>query len=263
MLSSDTKHGRYLLFLDILGFTELVSTSSAEEIYAVVDDALQAFSRWEELNQLFRTIYFSDTFIFYQYPKGYGDWAFLDAYAVGGMVFSALLARHIPARGAIAFGEFEVREDSSRKHQVYFGRAFVEAYRAEKKENWIGISILRSAWEHFDRANPGAINAFAQEGAWLRRRDDILLLNPFIKLRAWYPSVLIGEVDRPYKNWGAPEFPNDLMALAFIDGEAKKYADAGDFTGKVAAKYHATVAVLRRVMGREMYDWALSASTEL
>ncbi|MDD0995087.1 hypothetical protein M5G20_04290 [Pseudomonas sp. TNT2022 ID1044] len=90
--------GRYLLFLDILGFSELVKTKSVQEVYAVVDNALQAFGRWEELNALFKTIYFSDTFVFYQDPKGYGDWAFLDVYAIGGMVLSALLAAGIPAR---------------------------------------------------------------------------------------------------------------------------------------------------------------------
>lgn len=150
--------GRYLLFLDILGFSELVETKSVKEVYAVVDNALQAFGRWEELNALFKTIYFSDTFVFYQDPKGYGDWAFLDIYAIGGMVLSALLAAGIPARGAISFGEFEVELDSSGRHQVYFGKALIEAYQAEQKEKWIGITILPSAWEAYDAANPGMID---------------------------------------------------------------------------------------------------------
>ncbi|MBP6058889.1 MAG: hypothetical protein KA524_10850 [Nitrosomonas sp.] len=126
---------RYLLFLDILGFSELVETQSVEEIYAVIDDALNAFGRWEELNGLFKTIYFSDTFIFYQEPKGYGNWAFLDVYAIGGMVLSALLAKGIPARGAISFGEFEVKLDATGRHQVYFGKALIEAYKAEQRES--------------------------------------------------------------------------------------------------------------------------------
>src|SRR5687768_10442649 len=112
--NSSLREGRYLLFLDILGFSELVESKSAQEIYEVIDRALGAFDRWEELNGLFRTIYFSDTFLFYQVPKGYGSAAFLDVYAIGGMLLSALLAAGIPARGAISFGEFEV--DASRRH---------------------------------------------------------------------------------------------------------------------------------------------------
>src|SRR5271166_4604568 len=134
-------HGRYLLFLDILGFTDLVQQRGAAEIYKIIDDALQAFSRWEEANKLFKTLYFSDTFVFYQEPKGYGDWAFLDVYAIGGMVLSALLSKGIPARGSITFGEFEVQADSTARHQIYFGRALIEAYKSEQRENWIGITI--------------------------------------------------------------------------------------------------------------------------
>lgn len=91
MKSIDINQGRYLLFLDILGFSELVETKGTEEISAVIESALKAFGRWEELNGSFKTIYFSDTFLFYQEPKGYGGWAFLDVYAIGGMVLSTLL----------------------------------------------------------------------------------------------------------------------------------------------------------------------------
>lgn len=71
---TDLHQGRYVLFPDILGFTELVESRGAEEVYETINKALAAFGRWEELNRLFRTIYFADTFIFYQDPKGYGDW---------------------------------------------------------------------------------------------------------------------------------------------------------------------------------------------
>jgi hypothetical protein len=52
--------GRCLLFLDVLGFSELIESRGAQEVYDVINEALQAFGRWEELNKLFRTIYFSD-----------------------------------------------------------------------------------------------------------------------------------------------------------------------------------------------------------
>jgi hypothetical protein len=253
-------HGRYLLFLDILGFSELVESKSAEEIYAVIDDALSAFGRWEELNGLFKTIYFSDTFIFYQEPKGYRDWAFLDIYAIGGMVLSALLARGIPARGAISFGEFEVKLNASGRHQVYFGKALIEAYKAEHREKWLGITILPSAWRPYDAHNPKTIDAFANERVWLKRDDEVLLLNPFIKLRIWYLSAIIGEVDRPYSKWDAPEFPNDILGFKFIRDQAEKYAARNDFTSSTAIKYHSTERFFRSVLGSELYNWGVDAS---
>lgn len=60
-MSNSLNEGRYLLFLDILGFSDLVENRPTKEIYDVVDSALKAFGRWEELNGLFKTIYFSDS----------------------------------------------------------------------------------------------------------------------------------------------------------------------------------------------------------
>lgn len=260
MKSIDISQGRYLLFLDILGFSELVETKGTEEIYAVIDSALEAFGRWEELNGLFKTIYFSDTFLFYQEPKGYGGWAFLDVYAIGGMVLSALLAAGIPARGAISFGEFEVQLDSTGRHSVYFGKALIEAYKAEQREKWIGITVLPSAWELYEAEQPGVVDSFAMEKVWSKRDDGVLLLNPFIKLRSWYSSYLMGEVDKPYSKWNEPVFPNDILGFKFLREEAAKYALKNDFTSPAAIKYHTTIRFLQTILGEDLYQWGADAS---
>lgn len=54
--TTDLSQGRYLLFLDVLGFSEFVETKSTQEIYAIIDNALKSFERWEELNGLFKSI---------------------------------------------------------------------------------------------------------------------------------------------------------------------------------------------------------------
>ncbi|WP_211090048.1 hypothetical protein [Aeromonas hydrophila] len=260
MTNSDLCEGRYLLFLDILGFSELVETKGVEEIYATIENALNAFGRWEEMNGFFKTIYFSDTFLFYQEEKGYYDSAFLDIYAIGGMVLSALLAAGIPARGAISFGEFEVNFDSKKRHQVYFGKALIEAYKAEQREKWIGISILPSAWKPYEAKNPDTIEAFAREKVWLKRDDDVLLLNPFIKLKGWYTSYLIGEIDKPYSKWDAPEFANDILGLKFLRDKAVSYSAKNDFTSPAAIKYLVTIRFLETILGKELYLWGEKAS---
>ncbi len=252
----DLENGRYLLYLDILGFSALVEDKSSEEVYNIIDSALNAFSRWEELNRQFKTIYFSDTFLFYQDPKGYGDWAFLDVYGIGAMLLSALLAQGIPARGSIVYGEFEVQNDSQNKHQLYFGKALIEAYKAEKKEQWIGITIQPTAWVPYEAYNPGIIKTFESEHVWKQRYDDVLLLNPFVKLRGWHEYDLIGEVDKPYLEWDEPEFPNDIHGFRFLVDSASKHSQAGNFSGRKAIKYHATIAFLKEVMGAEMFEWA-------
>ena len=256
MDGTSLENGRYLLFLDILGFSALVEQETPETFYSIINDALYSFSRWERLNQQFKTIYFSDTFLFYQESKGYGDWAYLDVYGIGAMLLSALLAKGIPARGSIVFGEFEVKNDSRDQHQLYFGKALIEAYKAERKEQWIGITILPSAWQPYESNNQGNVKAFESERVWKRRSDDVLLLNPFIKLKGWYSYDLIGEVDKPYMKWDQPEFPNDILGFRYLVDSASEYARKGDFSGREAVKYHATVAFLREIMGAEMFAWA-------
>jgi hypothetical protein len=260
MPTRDIRSGRYLLFLDILGFTDLVETKGIEQIYRKVNDVLAEFSRWERLNGDFRTIYFSDTFIFYQQPKGYGDWAFLDIYAIGAMILSALLAKGIPARGTISFGQFEVQADETEKHQLYFGEALVEAYRAEMKENWIGITILESAWSLYDQSTKGNIDLFAKEAAWIKRKDNVLLLNPFTSLFEGYIMFLCGEFDRDDYATYSWQLANDVQALKFLVQTARNFVKEGDFSGKVAMKYHSTVAFLKAVLGDARYQWALDLS---
>ena len=259
---ADERQGRYLLFLDILGFSKLVKQRGRDEVLQTIHEALDVFGRWEQLNGLFKTIYLSDTFLFYQEPRGYGDWAFLDVYGIAALIHTALLSKRIPTRGAISFGEFEVYERDGGGQQVYFGRALIEAHEAEQRENWIGITILPSAWKRFDAADPRNIGAFENEKVWLKRSDDVLLLNPFIKLRGWYLDDLIGGINYPYEEWDQPDFPNEILAFAFLRDEAKKFAEAGDFTSKVASKYHVTQAFLSQVFGPELFAWAnrISAS---
>lgn len=260
LTTADLRQGRYLLLLDILGFSELVKQRGRDEVLRVINQALGVFGRWVSLNKQFKTIYFSDTFLFYQVPKGYGQWAFLDVYGIGALILTSLLAKGIPARGAISFGDFDVFDRVGNEHQVYFGRALIEAHEAEQRENWVGITILPSAWRPFEADDNGIVRTFEYEKVWLRRADDVLLLNPFIKLAGWYPYDLIGEIDCPYEDWDPPDFPSEILAFRFLRDTAKAFAEAGDFTGKVASKYHVTQAFLSQVFGPELFAWANKVS---
>ena len=255
-------NGRFLLFLDILGFKELVKSKGALEIYAIIDNALMSFDRWEALNRSFKTIHFSDTFIFYHEPKGYSRAGFFDIYAISGMILSALLASKIPARGVVSFGEFEVNFDSTGRHQVYFGQALIDAHEAEQSEKWVGVTILPSAWEPCESQDPGLVDAFARERVWLKRDDGTLLLNPFIKLRGWgFASLTKSDMPSPpYSQWDAPEFPNDILGFKFLREQAAIYAGKNDFASPIAIKYHATILFLERILGQELYEWGVNAA---
>lgn len=260
-MNAKLTQGRYLLFLDILGFSELIKQRGRDEVLRVINEALSVLGHWVSRNHEFSTIYFSDTFLVYQVTNGYRKWAFLDIYVMGAMILTSLLAKRIPVRGAITFGEFEVFGQHAGTHQVYFGRALVEAHEAERRENWVGISIQPSAWLPVLANDGSTFHDLEQAKAWLRRADDVLLLNPFIKLRGWYERDLIGEINCPYEEWDAPDFPNEILAFRFLRDTAKAFGEAGDFTSRVASKYHVTQAFLSQMFGPELFAWANKIST--
>lgn len=248
------RQGRYLLYLDILGFKEIVNERSAKEVYAIVDCVLQECLRREDRIGDFRTLYFSDTIIFYQKPIGWGSWAFSDVCAIGGMIWSALAAAEIPSRGAIAFGDFTVEADSAARHEIFFGKALVDAHETEGSSahrDWIGLTICQSALAAVEYMESGLVECLASEGRW-QRVGDMLRLNPFMKLAGWYREYLLGEVTGPLARWDAPEFPNDVKALDFIRRQCRNEI----LPTTVAQKYHSTLSILVEMLGEDCAAWA-------
>ena len=254
---------RYLVLIDILGFSDLVASRPSSEIYTTLDRSLEVFRRWEKLNGEFSTIHFSDTFLFYQKEPGYLDKAFLDAYAIGRMLFCALLAEGIPARGAVSFGEFIVQPDESGRHLIYFGPALIEAHRAEVDKKWVGMTVLQSAWQPYETANAGVIDAFAKERMWKRATNGTLLLNPFQRMCSYYQDDQIGEISKPYLEWDAPEFPNEIRAFKFLHDELARREPQGAAGDRIVTKYKTTVSFVRDVLGEDVYEWGTALAREV
>jgi len=254
------RQGRYLLYLDILGFKQIVQTRPAREVYQIVDQVLAEFRCRESRIRDFRTLYFSDTIIFYQKPIGWGSWAFADVYAIAGMAWSALAAHGIPCRGAISFGEFFVELDSNQQHSIFFGKALIDAYETESHESnseWIGVTICPSAWQAVEYVESGVIDMLTSEGRFLRV-GECLRLNPFMKLPAWFTDYQIGEITGDLITWDAPDFPNDVKALDFILSRAGRPQQSAQSTKRIAAKYETTGRIFTELLGSECVEWARS-----
>ena len=254
------RQGRYLLYLDILGFKQIVQSRPAREVYDIVDNVLAEFGRREERIHDFRTLYFSDTVVFYQQPVGWGRWAFLDVYAIAGLAWSALAAHGIPCRGAISFGEFFVELDSNGRHSIFFGKALIEAYEAESHESnseWIGVTMCPSTWQAVEYIEGGLIDALCNEQRFLRV-GDCLRLNPFMKLPGWFRDYQIGEVTGDLAQWDAPDFPNDVKALDFIMSTAEGLTESPGVSKRIAAKYESTSRIFTQLLGQDCVEWARS-----
>lgn len=251
MLEPTTGKLKYLFYLDILGFRNLIKEKSPEDIYKTIDKCLDIYYSWEKSNELFSTLYFSDTMIFYQTTEEYKETAFLDIYGIAGLIYSRLLAEGIPVRGAITYGEFNVKQDSKGKNIIYFGDALIEAIDLEKKEEWVGIIISSLAYNNIDS---NIIEAFIKENVFERKEDGCLLLNPFCQIR----SLCFNE--NAYEEAGEM-FLDELKAVKYLLSKENEYALKAPC--REFSKYSNTVAFLKRIMKDGIFKWTEKMITKL
>ena len=251
MWNLTTSNLKYLFYLDILGFKNLVKEKRPEEVYKTIDKCLEIYYSWEKLNGIFSTLYFSDTIIFYQTCEEYIETAFLDIYGMAGLIFTKLLSQGIPVRGAITFGEFNTKYDSKDRNNIFFGEALVEAYELEKEE-WIGIKISPSAYKNIDN---NIIESFIKENVFEMRQDGCLLLNPFCQIRHWC------YYENAYEEAGEMLL-DDLKAFNFLINCANEL-NLKDPSGRVTMKYLNTVNFLKKVMKNGMFEWDEKMVVEL
>lgn len=249
----------YVLWIDILGFTELVKERSSKDILDIITRFLGCLAGVEAEKNI-SCIYFSDSAIVWQKNPSKKGEDFLDFSSASVLMLSHLLAYNIPCRGAISYGPLTVTRDISDKYDIFFGDALIEAYKAEGRENWIGVTVCPSAVKHIE---PDYIDQYSG-GHFVKRDDGCLLLNPVCTIQHAYSSISretldlgLGWVETfPFKFL----FLMELLAFKFILTEAQNFSASGDFSGRVASKYHTTLSFLQKVLPRDCYKWAQKIS---
>lgn len=130
---------RYLLYIDILGFSDLVKRDSraVQDLYEVIV-SLSALRHYA-----FKTIVFSDTILVYNIlgadtPR---DKSYLVMYLCefARDLQHRLTGRDIAFRAVLVRGEFQHYELNG--VPCFFGRALIDAYKAEKEIKAIGLFI--------------------------------------------------------------------------------------------------------------------------
>src|SRR5580704_11329995 len=94
---------RLLLFIDILGFKDLCRRDNADEVQKTLTGCLKRFHIAQSRTAKFKTIYFSDTVLFYQTTKNFNYHRFVELSNHAVNIFNSLLSAKIPVSGAIAF----------------------------------------------------------------------------------------------------------------------------------------------------------------
>lgn len=128
---------RFLLYIDILNFTNLVSQQGkVEEVYEIINRL------HVHRHDVFSTIIFSDTILVYNksHPRGLEDVRCIVMYLCefAQDLFYRLIGRDIHFRAYITSGDF-AHYPMEHIKDVFYGGALIEAYQAEKNVQAIGL----------------------------------------------------------------------------------------------------------------------------
>ena len=130
---------RFLLYIDFLGFSEMVNKSPARvrELFNIINQLNVHY------HDAFRTIVFSDTILVYnsEYAISSEDENYYVMFLIEFVedLFYRIANKNFFFRAFIVKGEFEFNE--LKNFQQYFGKALLKAYNSEKKFPYIGLFI--------------------------------------------------------------------------------------------------------------------------
>ena len=187
---------RFVGFLDILGFKDLVMRKSHDEIYAQLN-AISKTKKWLENiakkdekfkkygNAEINIVNFSDSIILFSKNDDIDNFKyFLLSLRY---LFAKTIAKGIPLKGGFAYGEISVNQSE----QIYFGQPIIDAYLIEEDVNYFGMVAHNSIDNYLDN-NPELIG------------DELiekLFFEDFIPLKS-------GKIQHRNINWFPKAYPN-------------------------------------------------------
>ncbi len=136
---------RYITFLDILGFGEMVKSKSLAEMQRLLGLALQSIqiAKWggvhqgvPSLNEKPPLVFsFSDTFVLAS--RDLSEPAVASYVVTSALLTQYLFAQTLPVRGTMTFGEADFIPGT----QHLIGKGIVQAAELEKRQNWFGVLV--------------------------------------------------------------------------------------------------------------------------
>jgi hypothetical protein len=132
---------RWVAYLDLLGFTELIRTKSWIYIFSYYTKAIEYCTGEDTSESSVQRTWFSDTFLLYSSNDTAISFAAIEARTRWFAYF--LVSNGIPVRGAISCGDLY----ADRENNLFFGKALLEAYHYAENQNWIGFILTPSSVE--------------------------------------------------------------------------------------------------------------------
>jgi hypothetical protein len=148
-ISEGYKTKGFFGFFDVLGYRRLIEKNNLDEIIKIYNSI---FLNLSEIAMLFankpsddysaiKSFVFSDTIILYQIIENITPATAKYFISTSSCLLRLAFDRGIPLRGAISYGTYFIRENPI----CFLGKPIVEAYESEKKQNWSGAILCKSA----------------------------------------------------------------------------------------------------------------------
>tara|TARA_R110002033_G_scaffold37974_1_gene77168 strand:+ start:18106 stop:18738 length:633 start_codon:yes stop_codon:yes gene_type:complete len=142
---------RFVAFLDILGFKDLVMRKSHEEIYKSLNEISKSKKLIEkaalELDIVgdaeVYVVSFSDSIVIFSKNDSLENFRYF--LLATRWLFTGAFNKQIPIKGAMAHGEISL----NKTEQIYFGQPIIDAYLMEEDVNYMGVVAHNSIDEYF------------------------------------------------------------------------------------------------------------------
>lgn len=128
---------RFVAFLDIMGFKDMVSRKKHADIYKMLESiskVSEEIAKQPEFasNNVYITT-FSDSIVIFS--KDDTQWSLQQFITAVTYMFANMMLRSIPVKGACAYGEISV----NKKRAIFFGQPQIDAFLLQEDVNYYGI----------------------------------------------------------------------------------------------------------------------------
>jgi hypothetical protein len=130
---------RWVSYLDLLGFTDLVKTKDWFDVFSSYNKAVEHCTEVSYFTPKIEKTWFSDTFLLYS-PDNTAS-SFVEIESTTRLFTYYLISAGIPVRGAMSCGDFYADKETN----IFFGPAIIEAYHYGENQDWIGFVLTPSA----------------------------------------------------------------------------------------------------------------------
>lgn len=152
---------KFISFLDILGYKQLIENNTTEQISTIYSEAIdlaneKAIKFWESQNMKYSSVDYaiiSDSIVIWTEQENHESLTKI-LYTTMSFYF-AFLVKGLPTRGAIVRGELERLDKKIGKGNVnspiFFGSGLTKAYSLESNQNWSGCIVDESCFENVNK----------------------------------------------------------------------------------------------------------------